>query len=502
MPTLLLALLLAAPGPGPVAGPPPKAVPQDSRTPPGPAPGQLPGVPEGWGFERLDFPLDFAPEIPWRGFEERAFAPGMFTEGAPDYWSYAVALRVAEDSTKASPPPLEVDAEVLDDFLERYYRGLCAAVGGSRGLEIDPASIRAEVTGGGAEYLATVHLIDAFVTGEPLELRLELLVQPDPGGGPWTELFAMASPAAAGAPVRDALRELAAAWRAARPVPVFLNHVYMVPDLATYEALRASPFLRELAVMEERTTHRGDLSYTGLYLYGETTYFEFLKPDPSIGFAPGATGVAFGVEVPGGLARMAAALEAAGVTTFAGKRTRDLPAAETGGGEQVPWFDILGIQGATTTQRLQLFAMEYDPAFLERWNPRADGLAGRIDRAAVLARYADVIGAPAQPALADIAWLSIAGDEREYARCVQVAAALGHGVHDRLQHVEGLHHQGPGFSWLAAGELERPGGLMGFAVRLSRPVELPEPLDFGQIELRRYHDQLMFEFTGISKEDQ
>ncbi len=32
-------------------------------------------VPEDWRFEKIDFPLDFAPDLDYQGFEELRFAP-------------------------------------------------------------------------------------------------------------------------------------------------------------------------------------------------------------------------------------------------------------------------------------------------------------------------------------------------------------------------------------------------------------------------------------------
>ena len=50
-------------------------------------------VPEGWRHERLDFPLSFAPELEFRGFEDLSFAPGMFALNSDSYFSYALGLR-------------------------------------------------------------------------------------------------------------------------------------------------------------------------------------------------------------------------------------------------------------------------------------------------------------------------------------------------------------------------------------------------------------------------
>ena len=38
-------------------------------------PALLPPTPENWRFERLEFPLSFAPELKLKGYEELRFAP-------------------------------------------------------------------------------------------------------------------------------------------------------------------------------------------------------------------------------------------------------------------------------------------------------------------------------------------------------------------------------------------------------------------------------------------
>ena len=77
----------------------------------------LPTAPDGWRFERIDMPLSFAPDLDYQGFEELRFAPGMFQPESASYFSYVLALRIAED--------LNVDEAFLEDFLTSYYVGLC-----------------------------------------------------------------------------------------------------------------------------------------------------------------------------------------------------------------------------------------------------------------------------------------------------------------------------------------------------------------------------------------
>lgn len=41
-------------------------------------------IPEGWRTETIPFPLEFAPELSYEGYEELRFSPGMFKAGDED----------------------------------------------------------------------------------------------------------------------------------------------------------------------------------------------------------------------------------------------------------------------------------------------------------------------------------------------------------------------------------------------------------------------------------
>lgn len=163
--------------------------------------------------------------------------------------------------------------------------------------------------------------------------------------------------------------------------PVFLNHVYRVLDAATFEAADHSEFLRsELAQFERRTTKSGDDSWTGLYFYGQSTYFELLEADPARFRPVGQAGIALGVEEPGASAAVRTALEGLG----AGPAV-SIPRPRESGGRMVPWFLMTGFEPKDPA--LVTFVIEYDPAFLAQWNREIlRGLTG-ISRRAVLERY-------------------------------------------------------------------------------------------------------------------
>ena len=413
----------------------------------------LPDAPPGWRFERIDFPLSFAPDIELRGFEELRFGPGMFDPEADSYFSYAIAIRAEGDQP--------IDEEWLGVFLASYYRGLSRAVAADKDFALDLDQIRAEVVLGGPGFVARVFAFDAFTSGEPLTLDLELSVV---RGDESTELLGLASPKGKDEPVWAELRGLRESWRAAREPEIFLNHLYFVADTETYAAIAANDFLRgAFAVTEERSTVRADRSYTGLYFYGESTYFEFLQPDSASGFDPGESGVAFGVEREGGTDWMAEALDGRGVRSFIGPITRGLA------GEQLPWFRMLGVERPTAAARLQLFSLEYDPAFLERWNGDLPPVEGGIARAAVLERYAARLGVHERRRallFEDVTEVHLALGEKERARLLETAGALGY----RIAEEEGVWTcAGPGYHMVVRAS-EGPGGVTGFVATLRRGI--------------------------------
>jgi len=190
---------------------------------------------------------------------------------------------------------------------------------------------------------------------------------------------------------------------------VLLNHFFIVPTPETYEALRQSAFLREsFAVFEARTTVRQDLTYTGIYFYGDHTYFEFLPPGP--GFAEAQSGVAFGVEESGAGARLRARLEEG-----LGVKVGEMGITRQAEGKDVPWFRMVAAQTGQGMGRFATWTMEYEGSFLDQWFPDLPPRGRGIARAAVLDRYVAKVGPPdarASRLLEDVTALRLALDLR------------------------------------------------------------------------------------------
>jgi hypothetical protein len=179
------------------------------------------------------------------------------------------------------------------------------------------------------------------------------------------------------------------------PAPkVYLNHFYLTVDSPTYKDILGSDFLKnEFAHFEERTTVVNDNdSYTGAYVYGKNTYFEFFDGAKSEDFMPpGLTsGMAFGVDQKDEITSIHKKLERHKNADFA-LRTRAYQ------GVQIPWCFISAPFYGESDPDIMTWVMEYHQDFLKKWHPALPPSNPGIARGDILERYAAKIAAPDQP---------------------------------------------------------------------------------------------------------
>src|SRR5665213_62704 len=72
--------------------------------------------PKGWDVERFLIPIEFAPEIPYKGVEDIRFTPGWGNVKSDEYWTYAF-LWYLDDTQK-------INAKIVENNLKAYYTGL------------------------------------------------------------------------------------------------------------------------------------------------------------------------------------------------------------------------------------------------------------------------------------------------------------------------------------------------------------------------------------------
>jgi hypothetical protein len=142
------------------------------------------------------------------------------------------------------------------------------------------------------------------------------------------------------------------------PPPVYFNHTYGVISPATVEALQTNAYINDHFIdVEVRTTVRPDLTYTGTYLNARETYLE-LFAEGSLGLPLGATGVALGDEVEGGIQAIQAMWKAAlgeDQVTTVDLVTHDVNGVDT------PWFYAVDPIWGDVSEYTGFWAMEYVP---------------------------------------------------------------------------------------------------------------------------------------------
>jgi hypothetical protein len=120
-------------------------------------------LPAKWRSEVIPFPLDFAPKLAHRGFEELRFPPGFFDPASGDYWSYAFVWRTEDAAT--------LDAKALGEELTAYFRGLIAAVDAKNKIKARETIVtKAAAAAEPGRFTLSAHVFDAFKTAKPLDL--------------------------------------------------------------------------------------------------------------------------------------------------------------------------------------------------------------------------------------------------------------------------------------------------------------------------------------------
>jgi hypothetical protein len=157
-------------------------------------------VPADWRAESFDFPLRFAPSIPFQGKEHVRFNPKWDKFDDDAGFSYVVLWDVKE---------VPIEAADIEDDLETYFNGLMSNVARGRKLAEPAKSVveahpMARVPGWQQGFGVEIRTFNAFSKGEPMLLYGEVS-QRSCGKGRMQILFAL-SKSARDRPIWNGLR--------------------------------------------------------------------------------------------------------------------------------------------------------------------------------------------------------------------------------------------------------------------------------------------------------
>jgi hypothetical protein len=125
--------------------------------------------PQGWGTELFSIPIQFAPQIAYKGVEDIRFAPGWAKAGSNEYWTYCFLWALENNPA--------VDAATIDHNLKAYYTGLINS--NSSKNKIAANAVVETVTAFGkvptaagdvATFKGTIHMLD-YMQQQPITLN-------------------------------------------------------------------------------------------------------------------------------------------------------------------------------------------------------------------------------------------------------------------------------------------------------------------------------------------
>jgi hypothetical protein len=160
-------------------------------------------APDNWRQESFQFPLQFAPAIPYVGTEHVRFSPMWSRFASDEGFSYVFVWNV-----KSVP----VSTEDLEDYLEGYFEGLMKGVAPGRKLEHPDIKTSAAlhpmtaIPGWTRANGAQVRTWNAFSKAEPLLLHGEIAQRDCPGGQ--MQIFFAFSRAERGRPIWESMRSI------------------------------------------------------------------------------------------------------------------------------------------------------------------------------------------------------------------------------------------------------------------------------------------------------
>lgn len=116
-----------------------------------------------WAKEVFKFPIHFAPELNYVGFEEAYFPKDWSNQNSPDYWSYVFAWNIEGNVT--------INEVVLEHDLQFYFDGLMTIVNKDKDFEV-PKSTAVFLKNHEASYKGNVQLFNAFHTKRMMTLNV------------------------------------------------------------------------------------------------------------------------------------------------------------------------------------------------------------------------------------------------------------------------------------------------------------------------------------------
>jgi hypothetical protein len=278
----------------------------------------------------------------------------------------------------------------------------------------------------------------------------------------------------------------------AKPAPpqkraVFLNHVLVVLDPDTYQAIAESEFLREQlgSSLKTRTVNMDQRSWTATYLYFERTYLEFCEPagTTDVKRKEGDAGINFSVDRVSDLQLVFDTFKKQPGTDPA-RKTRHV---KSSAGEQVAHSETVVSQESSALPRFNTWVQAYHPDYLKLHKiPIPE--SGEVTRETMRKLFSERFGyGTNKDALgADVIGVTLALGPEEAQRLDRELAAFGYA---KTKEADAVEYAGPDFALRVVPESASKRGYKVISVKIALRKEPKESreLRFGPRCVLRIH---------------
>lgn len=124
-----------------------------------------------WLEEIIPFPISFAPEINYDGYEDLRFAKHWRDSSHVEFWTYTFAWHISSFE--------EPDEKIIETNIKYYYDGIMKAVNKKKGFEVPETTvlfIKANQEHESVDYIGKIYVYDSFNSEDMITLNVRVKV--------------------------------------------------------------------------------------------------------------------------------------------------------------------------------------------------------------------------------------------------------------------------------------------------------------------------------------
>ncbi|WP_431134077.1 hypothetical protein [Psychroserpens mesophilus] len=122
-----------------------------------------------WLKEIIKFPIHFAPEIKYEGYEDLRFAKKWREETHEDFWCYTFAWHIKKLEKQST--------NMLEETIKSYYDGLMTAVNKKEHFKVPETTVlflKTDERNEDTDFLGKIYVYDSFITEDMITLNVRV----------------------------------------------------------------------------------------------------------------------------------------------------------------------------------------------------------------------------------------------------------------------------------------------------------------------------------------